>query len=160
VTGVRPIGPAVVRPTGPADAEALLGIQAESPEIAQWTKRAYERLAESETAGWAAEASGRLCGFILARQAGGDIEILNFAVGRDMRGRGVGALLLDEVLAWAKSTRAEKIYLEVRSSNRTARNFYERHGFAETGRRPRYYSAPVEDAILLALSTSAGTVRD
>ncbi len=51
----------------------------------------------------------------------------------------VGALLLNEVLAWARSTRAEKIYLEVRDSNQAARAFYERRGFRETGRRPRYY---------------------
>ena len=74
-----------------------------------------------------------------------------------MRRRGVGTLLLSELLAWAETARAEKIYLEVRASNQAARSFYQRHGFAETGRRPRYYPAPVEDALLLALSMTSGT---
>ena len=67
-------------PSSRGDAEAILGIQAESPEIAQWSKGAYERLAQENMAGWAAESNGSISGFITARQMAGDIEILNFAV--------------------------------------------------------------------------------
>jgi ribosomal-protein-alanine N-acetyltransferase len=146
-----------VRPIGPGDADAILGIQSESPEVAQWNKGAYERLAREEMAGWAAESNGKVCGFIATRRVAADIEILNFAVGRDTRRQGVGTRLLHEVLAWAKSERGENIYLEVRASNEVARRFYARHGFRETGRRPRYYSAPVEDALLLEISLYRGT---
>jgi [ribosomal protein S18]-alanine N-acetyltransferase len=148
-----------IRPIDPRDAEAILGIQAESPEIAQWSKNAYERLAEENMAGWTAEANGEIGGFITARRIADDIEILNFAVRKDTRRQGAGALLLNEVLAWAKNIHAEKIYLEVRASNLPARTFYESHGFRETGRRPRYYSAPVEDALLLALALSSEPPR-
>ncbi len=144
-----------MRPIGPDDADAILAIQAESPEVAQWSQGAYDRLAQEAMTGWAAELNGNISGFVTARCVGGDIEILNFAVGRHARRQGVGARLLSEVLAWAKGERAEKIYLEVRASNEAARKFYERHGFRETGRRPRYYSAPIEDALLLELSLSS-----
>jgi [ribosomal protein S18]-alanine N-acetyltransferase len=146
-----------IRPIEPVDAEAILGIQAGSPEIAQWSGPTYERLAQEKMAGWAAESNGRISGFIIARQVAGDVEILNFAVRPDMRRQGIGLRLLNQLLAWAKNARAEKIYLEVRASNQTAQHFYERHGFRETGRRPRYYSAPVEDALLLALSLKLET---
>jgi ribosomal-protein-alanine N-acetyltransferase len=149
---------AIVHAVEPGNADAILGIQAESPEIAQWSKSAYERLAEQNMAGWAAELEGAVSGFITARQAGDDIEILNFAVRHDARRRGVGGLLLNEVLDWARTARAEKIYLEVRESNHAARRFYERHGFGETGRRPRYYNGPIEDALLLALALGSKTV--
>ena len=39
--------------------------------------------------------------------------------------------------------------LEVRASNIAALRFYEHHSFEIAGRRPRYYTAPVEDALLL-----------
>ncbi len=146
-----------IRPIEPEDAEAILGVQAESPEIAQWSKGAYERLAQENMAGWAAESDGSIYGFITARPVAGDVEVLNFAVRPGMRRQGIGARLLNELLAWAKAARAEKIYLEVRASNQTARKFYERHGFLETGRRPRYYSAPIEDALLLTLALDAET---
>jgi ribosomal-protein-alanine N-acetyltransferase len=42
--------------------------------------------------------------------------------------------------------------LEVRPSNHAALAFYRAQGFAVTGRRPRYYADPVEDAVLLALN--------
>jgi ribosomal-protein-alanine N-acetyltransferase len=43
-------------------------------------------------------------------------------------------------------------FLEVRESNQGARVFYERHGFAEVGRRRNYYRLPREDALILARS--------
>jgi ribosomal-protein-alanine acetyltransferase len=141
-----------VRPIERGDAEAILGIQAESPEIAQWSRASYERLAEEQMAGWVAEVNESISGFITVRQLAGDIEILNLAVRRDARRQGVGVLLLDTVASQGKESHVKKIYIEVRASNEGARKFYARHGFRETGRRPRYYSDPVEDALLLELA--------
>jgi len=44
-----------------------------------------------------------------------------------------------------------EVLLEVRSSNSPALAFYIAQGFAITGRRPRYYADPIEDAVLLEL---------
>jgi ribosomal-protein-alanine N-acetyltransferase len=41
--------------------------------------------------------------------------------------------------------------LEVRPSNAGARNLYRSHGFVEVGRRPNYYSAEGEDAIVMSI---------
>lgn len=151
--------PCIVRPIGPEDAEAIGGIQAESPEIAQWSKGAYERLAQDGISGWVADGSDGVAGFITARAAGGEIEILNFAVRPKARCQGLGAQLLDKVLCWADTSSMDNIFLEVRESNQVARAFYERHGFREVGRRPRYYAAPIEDALLLALSLDSKASR-
>jgi len=131
--------------------EAILSIQAVSPDIAQWTMWDYERVARGEMAGWVAEEAGQVLGFLIARQVVGDIEILNLAVGPNARRRGVGAALLAEVIDWGRSFRAGRALLEVRSSNLAALQFYERHNFQATGRRPRYYAAPVDDALVLTL---------
>jgi ribosomal-protein-alanine N-acetyltransferase len=41
--------------------------------------------------------------------------------------------------------------LEVRASNHPAIGLYRRLGFAETGRRKRYYRDPMEDAVQMRL---------
>ncbi len=142
------------------DVPAVMAIQSACPEIAQWTTRDYVRVAEGDMAGWVAGANDEVSGFddvsgfIVARRVGNDLEILNFAVRPDRRHRGVGASLLRETLTWSGSFRAEKAFLEVRVSNLGAIRFYEHNGFEVTGRRPRYYTAPIEDALVLTASVA------
>jgi len=137
------------RPIDEADVERIVGIQAACPEIAQWSRWDYDRVARGEMAGWVAEEQKSVVGFIVARQVAKEIEILNFAVSPEVRRRGIGAMLLHETLAWAKTFEATHAILEVRASNAAALRFYERHNFEVVGRRPRYYISPIEDALLL-----------
>ncbi len=147
------------------DVEDILAIQAACPEIAQWTAWDYDRVARGEMAGWVATENLRVssevaagasveggvgvAGFLVARRVSSDLEILNFAVEFDWRSRGIGAALLGEALKWAQTFEATHAILEVRASNLAALRFYTRHKFEVVGRRPRYYTAPVEDALLL-----------
>lgn len=136
------------------DVEAVAAIQASCPEIAQWTLSDYNRVASTEMSGWVADEAGEIAGFLVARRVGDDAEILNFAVRQAERQKGIGSALLGEALAWAKSFHAQNALLEVRVSNFSALDFYRHHGFAVAGRRPNYYSAPIEDAFLLAAPLS------
>jgi ribosomal-protein-alanine N-acetyltransferase len=133
------------------DVDAILVIQSASPETAQWTLWDYNRVAAGEMAGWVAVEDGEVVGFLVGRQVVSDLEILNFAVAPDARRRGAGTALLHEALEWGKSVRVENALLEVRESNHAALQFYERHDFRPTGRRARYYTAPLEDALVLTL---------
>jgi ribosomal-protein-alanine N-acetyltransferase len=133
------------------DVDAVVTIQAACPEIAQWSAWDYERVARGEMAGWVAEDERGIAGFLVARKLVGETEILNFAVRADIRRQGTGTALLEQTLAWSKSIGAKTVILEVRASNIAAIRFYERHGFVVTGKRPRYYTAPIEDALLLNL---------
>lgn len=134
------------------DVDAVLTIQSLCPEMAQWTLWDYNRVAAGDMAGWVAQESNVVSGFLVARQIGSDIEILNLAVAPDARRQRVGTALLKRAIAWGESLHAENIVLEVREANHAALQFYERHGFRATGRRPRYYTAPVDDALLLTLN--------
>ena len=100
-------------------------------------------------AGWVAEGESGVAGFIAARRVLTDLEILNLAVHPDARGRGIATQLLHQALKWSESFEARKAILEVRASNLAALRFYERNKFQVVGRRPRYYTGPVEDALLL-----------
>ena len=144
-----------VRSLETRDVEDVLAIQASSPEISRWTLWDYDRVARGEMAGWVAEVEGgQVAGFLVARQIATDLEILNFAVRPVARKQGVGAALLDEVTRWAKSLGAQQAFLEVRVSNLAALQFYERHSFKVTGRRPRYYTDPIEDGLVLSATIS------
>ena len=70
--------------------------------------------------------------------------ILNFCVKKEYRGKGIGRLLLEEVLKIKEGS----ITLEVRKSNLKAISFYEKNGFQSVLIRPNYYSNG-EDAILM-----------
>ncbi len=63
------------------------------------------------------------------------------------RRKGLGKRLLQALLDAARETKSS-VFLEVRESNAAARALYENAGFEQTGRRPSYYTSPLEDAIL------------
>lgn len=58
------------------------------------------------------------------------------------RQQGVGRLLVQEVTNWASRRRASALLLMVTSNNEPALRFYERMGFARTGRTEPYPNDP------------------
>jgi [ribosomal protein S18]-alanine N-acetyltransferase len=148
-----------VRALEPRDVGAVLAIQAACPEIAQWSRLDYERVEAGEMAGWVAERImgaespvPAVVGFVVARNIPHEVEILNIAVLPSARKHGVGSDLFDRAIEWARSERATQIILEVRAGNDAALRLYHRRNFQIVGRRPRYYSNPVDDALLLTAS--------
>lgn len=97
---------------------------------------------------------GRIAGYLFCAHAGGEIHVNKIAVSEEFRRRGVARMLMDEALVLAGRIRAEEIYLEVRISNFPARNFYNKLGFVDSGRRPGYYFDG-EDALVMVLYLSA-----
>ncbi len=75
-------------------------------------------------------------------------HVLDLAVEPALRGRGIGRLLLDRLLAELTQRGARAHTLEVRPGNLAALAVYRAAGFAVEGRRPRYYPDG-DDALLL-----------
>ena len=92
-----------------------------------------------------------IAGYIIARETAGELHINNVAVRSEYRRRGIGATLLNRVLAEARSRKAKAAFLEVRSANRAAQALYEKSGFKAIARRANYYSEPQEDAVVMSL---------
>jgi ribosomal-protein-alanine N-acetyltransferase len=90
-------------------------------------------------------------GFVLARDLGGEVEILSLGVVPQWRRQGIGRALLDAVIAEAGRRRSFSVVLEVAAGNETARRLYAAFGFVEVGRRPRYYTRTggTADALIL-----------
>jgi ribosomal-protein-alanine N-acetyltransferase len=86
-----------------------------------------------------AEQAGVIVGYAVA-SVGGDIaELQRIGVTSAARRTGVASALLDEVVAEAPGTGANRLLLEVRDDNAAALAFYADRGFVEIDRRPRYY---------------------
>ena len=131
----------VVRPGREADLAAITAIQAESPEAAQWEPRLY-----LDYEFHVADCGSQVAGFVVMRTlAPGESEILNLAVAREFRRRGVGRALI----GWCLRDFRGDVFLEVRASNRPAQKFYNSLGFQELTIRPEYYSSPAESGIVM-----------
>lgn len=100
--------------------------------------------------------SVRVAGFCAFWKIADQIHINNLAIRPDLRGRGLGRLLLTQVLQDADAMAAPSATLEVRRSNTPALRLYERAGFRVTGVRPSYYTHPVEDALVLWRGNDSG----
>ena len=148
-----------IRPFRATDAPAIAEILRDSAEAAQWPPGSYAKLAESPGGlVLLCDASGQPVGFVAARQAADEAEILNIAVHRDLRGKGIASALLLAALDEFRRSAIARVFLELRESNLPALTLYNRHGFTPSGRRKAYYHHPTEDAIsmLRKLTGSSG----
>jgi ribosomal-protein-alanine N-acetyltransferase len=115
--------------------------------VRPWTDGEFSALLEQDTVfGFAAKEVGNpragIVGFVLARLAAGEGEILTVAVARSHRRLGIGWQLMDAVLRRLNGERAEALFLEVDETNAPAIALYRRFGFREVGKRPDYYRSP------------------
>ena len=95
---------------------------------------------------------GAIVGFAIAEtylQKGLPVgHIITIDVRSSSRGRGIGRLLMDAIQAQLREAGATHIKLEVAADNDAAQAFYQRFGFAQTGRIPGYYMGKF-DAFLM-----------
>jgi ribosomal protein S18 acetylase RimI-like enzyme/glycosyltransferase involved in cell wall biosynthesis len=127
------------------DLPRISAIQAASPGAATWAPEDYLPYGCIVAVG-----EERVLGFIAFRPTGdGEAEILNLAVAPESRLQGVATLLVEEVVTRRPGT----LFLEVRSSNSAARNFYQKLGFSEVGLRRGYYQSPDDDGIVMRLQS-------
>jgi ribosomal-protein-alanine N-acetyltransferase len=132
-----------LEPLSAKDSPAISAIHQEDF-VRPWTDGEFASLLDQDTVfGFAVRETGRgdapPVGFVLARLAAGEGEILTVAVARTHRRQGLGWRLMDAVLRELHSQRAEALFLEVDETNAAAIALYRRLGFFEVGKRPRYY---------------------
>ncbi len=115
-----------------------------------WTETGlFTYLIRNDTVFLVAEEGGKVAGYAGAQAAADEADIITVAVEEKMRGRGMGNLLLGELVKEVSALGSENVYLEVRASNGPARALYSKFGFTECGVRKNYYSDPKEDAVTM-----------
>lgn len=137
-----------IREMSPSDVSAVSLILQESSTASSWPQDSILESARSGIA-WVAEQQGSVIGFLIGRGFADEFEILNLAVAKPHRRRGVATQLLDAMAVWLQKAGTRRAYLEVRASNETAIALYVGRGFSRTGQRVRYYQNPVENALVL-----------
>ena len=90
-----------------------------------------------------------IIGFAGMWQLFDEAHVTTIGVHPDYRGRGLGELLFVALIDEAIRRNVAWLTLEVRVSNVTAQNLYQKYGFTVQGRRPRYYSDNNEDAYIM-----------
>jgi len=101
---------------------------------------------------------GVLQGYVILSVAVAESHLLNLCVHPDCRRCGLGRDMLRFAMTQARIAGAERMFLEVRPSNKAALALYADEGFVEIGRRPRYYRSRAgrEDAVVLARELGEG----
>ncbi|RLI77212.1 ribosomal-protein-alanine N-acetyltransferase [Archaeoglobales archaeon] len=97
-----------------------------------------------------ADVGGKVIGYIVTMDMGVDSKIMSFAVKKEFRRRGIGSMLLKEVIRRCIEKGKQRILLEVRVSNFAAQELYKKNGFETVDILPSYYSDG-EDAYLMEL---------
>lgn len=93
-----------------------------------------------------------IIGFIIFSPINPEAHILSISVTKKIQSKGIGSLLLQSMLDQCAAMNYKKIFLEVRTSNLQAINFYQKFGFSKDAIRDNYYSDNSEDALLMSLS--------
>jgi RimJ/RimL family protein N-acetyltransferase len=159
-----------IRRASPGDAQALVALAEDvGREEGRWIlgtgpwrsvgdERRYLRTAQrhSDAAVFVAEDDGHVVARLsLSRDphpASRHVADLGLMVAESHRRQGIGAALLEQAVAWARSAGIRKLELHVFPWNEPAIRLYESFGFEREGLRRRHYMRGDEevDAILMA----------
>ncbi len=139
----------VLRPLTVATLDGVMALE-ESVYPFPWTRGNFlDSLASGYTAWTLNRIEGDLVGYCVAMFGAEEMHLLNITVAPSWRR-----------LGHARRLFADRLWLEVRESNRTAQEVYRRLGFVAAGMRRGYYPAPAgtrEDAIVMTLDLRTGS---
>jgi ribosomal-protein-alanine N-acetyltransferase len=134
-----------------ADIEEVVGIERASC-TQPWSESLFfNEIQNPRSTPRVARKEGKVAGYLCAGQIMDEGHILNLAVHPGMRRTGVASVLIGDAIDRLREEGCRFLFLEVRDSNKTAREIYEKFGFKTIGIRKNYYVSPVEDAVVMAL---------
>jgi ribosomal-protein-alanine N-acetyltransferase len=140
-----------------ADLDRVVEIAESLKQAPHWSQAAYRTALDPDSLPRrislvAADlATGAVAGFAVAVLIPPEAELEMIAVEAGSQRRGVARQLFTALCEQLRLAQVKGIFLEVRSSNHSARGLYHALGFVQGGRRLSYYADPVEDAILMSL---------
>jgi [ribosomal protein S18]-alanine N-acetyltransferase len=143
------------------DLVELVALERTTAEVPHWVETEYAAVIAGgggyvRRCLFVAEADGAVIGFAVGKVAGDFAELESVAVDLKTRRGGIGRTLCEAVIAWCREAGAAAVELEVRAASGGAIGLYQGLGFISVGRRPLYYSGPVDDAVLMRLNLMDG----
>ncbi|NEZ04557.1 ribosomal protein S18-alanine N-acetyltransferase [Wenzhouxiangella sp. XN201] len=118
-----------------------------------WTRGIFQDCLRVKYGCHVLEVDTAIAGYGIVSQPIDEAHLLNLCVHPDYRRGGLAALLLDFLMREASLGGADRMFLEVRPSNKAAVALYRGSGFRIIGRRPGYYPAKEgrEDAVVMVM---------
>ncbi len=135
-----------------ADLEAVVGLEFALFGEEAWSRQMLEAELTSQPRSryyLVAADDGVITGYAGLLLAGAQADVLTLAVAVDRWGQGIGAALLEALLAEAARRGCTEVFLEVRTDNDRAQRLYRRHGFIQIGIRKGYYQPSGADALVM-----------
>lgn len=115
-----------------------------------WSEKSIASELTNKLSLWLVAVDGdTVAGYIGSQTVLGWADMMNLCVSPDYRRQGIGEKLTAELERQLKENDVTCLTLEVRVSNVPAIALYEKMGFVQVGKRPRYYEKPREDALIL-----------
>ncbi len=140
-----------LRPMRWPDIEAVHAIETAVFEVDPWSaEQFWGELAQPTREYVVAEDDGVIIGYAGAYLLPPDADVQTIAVAPVAQGRGIGRVLLEELIANAVRHDCAQLLLEVRSDNESAIGMYERFGFESISKRRDYYASGI-DALIMRL---------
>ena len=117
-----------------------------------WSEESLEILCTDTAIGYVLMDGERAVAYGGMMCVAGEGQITNIATSPDYRRQGLAEKAMRALVDVARERGLFEISLEVRESNVPAIALYEKFGFVAMGKRPRFYTCPVEAAIVMVLA--------
>ena len=115
-----------------------------------WSERAIFGELTNPLSLWIVAVDGdSVVGYVGSQSVMGESDMMNVAVAPNYRRQRIAETLVLELISKLRNCKIHCLSLEVRASNFPAIKLYGKLDFVQVGRRPNYYTAPKEDALIL-----------
>ncbi len=115
-----------------------------------WTQSGFENELKNDTANFHVALCNNqeeaYMGYYIILDEG---YVANIAVLPEYRRRGIAGALIENALTQCREKKLLFLSLEVRKGNENAVRLYKKYGFETVGERKNFYSAPVENALIM-----------
>lgn len=114
-----------------------------------WSENSIKTELHNPLSYWlVADDNGSIAGYVGSQSVLDSADMMNIAVAPEYRRQGIGRMLINSLISYLQEQNVIALLLEVRVSNTDAISLYQKLGFEQVGRRPRYYHNPREDALI------------
>ncbi len=140
-------------PMTPSLLDAVMPIEVQAYPF-PWTRGNFADSLNAGYSAWVLEYDREVIGYFVLMMSIDEAHLLNITIAPDWQSLGYGRHLLGEVFKLARSHHAQRMFLEVRPSNASARHLYESVGMRKVGLRRGYYpdhGGRREDALVLSI---------
>lgn len=120
-----------------------------------WTYSAFKQELNSENSYFiVAKNNGEIVGFAGIKVILDEADIMNIVVKKPFRHNGIGSVLLEHLISYAKNLNLKTVTLEVNEHNLSAIKLYDKFNFNHIGIRKKYYNGE-NDAIIMSKNLKA-----